>query len=94
MFNKKNFFSDYSSNSKKTLKAFKLLKKDIENSNIPVLDSYKKDYPMDFSTLLVRKFSTYKNIVIIGMGGSILGAQSIYSFLKKKIKKKIFFLII
>ena len=91
MFNKKNFFSDYSSNSKKTLKAFKLLKKDIENFNIPVLDSYKKDYPMDFSSLLVRKFSTYKNIVIIGMGGSILGAQSIYSFLKKKIKKKIFF---
>ena len=91
MFNKKNFFSGYSSNSKKTLKAFKLLKNDIENSNIPVLDSYKKDYPMDFSPLLVRKFSTYKNIVIIGMGGSILGAQSIYSFLKKKIKKKIFF---
>ena len=91
MFKKKNFFSGYSSNSKKTLKAFKLLKKDIENSNIPVLDSYKKDYPMDFSSLLVRKFSTYKNIVIIGMGGSILGAQSIYSFLKKKIKKKIFF---
>ena len=47
MFKKKNFFSGYSSNSKKTLKAFKLLKKDIENSNIPVLDSYKKDYPMD-----------------------------------------------
>ena len=91
MFKKKKFFSGYSSNSKKTLKAFKLLKKDIENSNIPVLDSYKKDYPMDFSSLLVRKFSTYKNIVIIGMGGSILGAQSIYSFLKRKIKKKIFF---
>ena len=39
----------------------------------------------------VRKFSKYKNIVIIGMGGSILGTKSIYSFLGKKIKKKVFF---
>ena len=39
----------------------------------------------------VRKFSKYKNIVIIGMGGSILGTKSIYSFLEKKIKKKVFF---
>ena len=35
--------------------------------------------------------SKFKNIVIIGMGGSILGTKSIYSFLKKKIQKKVFF---
>ena len=31
---------------------------------------------------------------IIGMGGSSLGAQAIYDFLKKKIKKNFYFLII
>ena len=34
-----------------------------------------------------------KNIIIIGMGGSILGAKSIYSFLRTKIKKNVFFFI-
>ena len=40
---------------------------------------------------MVKKFYKYKNIVIIGMGGSILGTKSIYSFFKKKIKKKVYF---
>jgi len=40
---------------------------------------------------MIKKFSNYKNIIIIGMGGSILGTKSIYSFLNKKIKKKVFF---
>ena len=34
------------------------------------------------------KFKKFKTISIIGMGGSILGAESIYQFLKDKIKKK------
>ena len=41
--------------------------------------------------ITVKKFSKYKNIVVIGMGGSILGTKSIYSFFKEKIKKKVFF---
>ena len=91
MLNKKNFFSNFPTNLKKTTQVFQLLKRDINNSNIPVLESYNKNYQVDFSQLLVRKFSRYNNIVIIGMGGSILGAQSIYLYLKKKIKKKLFF---
>ena len=91
MFNKKNFFSNFSSSLKNTTKAFQALKKDIKNSNIPVLESYNKEYQIDFSPSLVRKFSRYSNIVIIGMGGSILGAQSIYLYLQKRIKKKLFF---
>mgnify|MGYP001219487949 CR=1 FL=1 len=39
-----------------------------------------------------NNFKKYKTIVIIGMGGSILGAKAIYSFLKHKIKKKLIFL--
>ena len=91
MFNKKNFFSNFSSSLKNTTKAFQALKKDIKNSNIPVLESHNKEYQIDFSPSLVRKFSRYSNIVIIGMGGSILGAQSIYLYLQKRIKKKLFF---
>ena len=91
MFKKKNFFSNLSPNLKKTTQSFQMLKKDIKNSEMPVLDSYNKNYQIDFSSSLVKKFSRYSNIVIIGMGGSVLGAQSIYLYLKKKIKKKLFF---
>ena len=57
----------------------------------PLLDSYEKNYEFDFSKATIRKFSKYKNIIIIGMGGSILGTKSIYSYLEKKVKKKVFF---
>ena len=61
---------------------------DLKNSKIPLLESYEKNYEFDFSKTTVKKFSKYKNIVIIGIGGSILGTKSIYSFLKKKNKKR------
>ena len=78
-------------NLKKTKKVFKSLFLDIDNSEIPLLESFKKEYEFDFSKSLIKKFSKYKNIVVIGMGGSILGTKSIYSFLKNKVKKKVFF---
>ena len=40
----------------------------------------------------LKKFEKYKSIILIGMGGSVLGAQSIYSFLKQKINKDFIFL--
>jgi len=98
MLNANNFFYDSGSNLKKykknfskTKKIFKSFKEDLENFEIPLLQSYKEDYIYDFSKNTIKKFSKYKNIVIIGMGGSILGAKTIYSFFKKKIKKKVFF---
>ena len=98
MLNKSNFFRSYFGNSKsyyknvtKTKKIFKSFLVDLKNCKIPLLESYKKDYEFDFSTETVKRFSSYKNVVIIGMGGSILGTKSIYSFLKKKIKKNVFF---
>ena len=98
MFYKKNFFNNFyiksnnlNKNLKKTKKITKALIDEIDNCNIPVLEPHKKDFDFDFSNNLVKKFSKYKNIVIIGMGGSILGTKSIYSFLKKKIKKEVFF---
>ena len=97
MFSKIFFHQNFNVNSKiykknltKTKKAFQLLKDDLKNSELPLLTSFQKSYEFDFSKNTIKKFSKYKNIIVIGMGGSILGTKSIYSFLKKKVKKKYF----
>ena len=90
----KNYFinlSKYNKNLKKTKKIFNSFLLDLKNNQIPLLESYEKNYAFDFSTTIVKKFSKYKNIIVIGMGGSILGTKSIYTFCKKKIKKNVFF---
>ena len=87
MLKKDNFFKSYfiksnryNENIKKTKKIYNSFLTDLKICRIPLLESYKKDYKFDFSTATVKKFSKYKNIIIIGMGGSILGAKSIYSY--------------
>ena len=90
----KNYFtnlSNYKTNLKKTKKVFNSFIVDLKNNKIPLFESFEKNYEFDFSVATVKKFSKYRNIIVIGMGGSILGAKSIYSFLKKKIKKNVFF---
>ncbi|MDC0233483.1 glucose-6-phosphate isomerase [Candidatus Pelagibacter sp.] len=62
------------------------------NENNYILKSLNKSYKDSFNKTDIAKFKKYTNIVIIGIGGSILGAKTIYTFLKKKIKKKIFFI--
>ena len=94
MLNKNNFYlssKKFSKNLKKTKKIFNSLKQDLINSAIPLLQCYEKNYIFDFTPTTIKKFSKFKNIVIVGMGGSILGTKSIYSFFKKKVKKKVFF---
>ena len=54
------------------------------NKTLNVLD---KKFIIDPKINQLHKFKKYKKIAVIGMGGSILGAEAIYSFLKKKIKK-------
>ena len=99
MLKKDNFFksyfinlSQYNNSLKKTKKIFDSFLVDLKKNQIPLLESYKKNYEFDFSMSTVKKFSKYKNIVVIGMGGSILGIKSIYSFLKGKINKEVFFI--
>ena len=98
MLKKLNFFKgnsinkiQYNKNLKKTKKIFNSFLIDLKNNQIPLFESYEKKYEFDFSNETVKKFSKYKNIIVIGMGGSILGTKSIYSFLEKKIKKRVFF---
>ena len=95
---KNNFFKNYFTNSKQYNKNLKKTKNflndflfDLENEQIPLLKSYEKSYEFDFSKHTIKKFSKYNNVFIIGMGGSILGTKSIYSFFKDKIKKNVFF---
>ena len=94
LLNKNNFFfnsKQFYQNLNKTRKIFNFFKLDLKNFKIPLLQSYDKNYISDFSPSMVKKFSRYNNIIIVGMGGSILGTKGIYSFFKKKIKKKVFF---
>ena len=71
----------------KIRKDFHLLLKD----NNQVLKSLSKDYKNNFTKKKLLNFQKYKKIRIIGMGGSILGTESIYNFLKHKIKKNFYF---
>jgi len=54
--------------------------------------SFSKKFDINFKILDLKKFNNFKSVVLIGMGGSILGAEAIYSFFNNKIKKKFYFI--
>ena len=57
----------------------------------PLLKSLKNNYNYSFKKKYLLNFKKYSEFNLIGMGGSILGAQAIYDFLNHKIKKNFFF---
>ena len=57
-----------------------------------VIKSLTLDYKNSFDKTLIKKYRRFSNFRIIGLGGSILGSQAIYQFLKSKIKKNFFFI--
>ena len=59
--------------------------------NYPLLKSFGKNYNYSFNKIKIKKLKKFNIINIIGIGGSILGTKAIFSFLKNKIKKNIFF---
>jgi glucose-6-phosphate isomerase len=63
----------------------------ILNEETQVISSLSKSYKDSFSKKNIKHFNKKLDYRIIGMGGSTLGAQAIYDFLKKKIKKKFVF---
>ena len=81
----------------KNLKQNTFLKKEIENiyKNINLkkntLNSLGNRFKLNFDKNELSKFNKFKNIAIIGMGGSILGTKAIYNFLRTKIKKNFLF---
>ena len=52
-----------------------------------VIQSMTKNYKDNFDKKKFNKYQKYKNLRLIGMGGSILGAKAIFSFMRHKIKK-------
>ena len=76
----------------------KKLKKIIEefqyliNVKKDALHTISKNFKLNFKHSELKKFNKFKNIIVIGMGGSILGSKAIYTYLKKKIKKNFIFI--
>ena len=63
----------------------------IKNKN-HVISSLSKNYKNSFDKKKLKKYKKDLNYRVIGMGGSTLGTQAIYDFLKHKIKKKFLFI--
>jgi len=84
-----NFKKINKKNIKNKIKKFKKINFLIE---YPLLETLTKNYKYNYSRTFIRKFKKYSIIRLIGMGGSILGAEAIYQFLKNKVKKKFIFL--
>ena len=57
-----------------------------------VIESLSKNYKNSFNKAKLNKYKKSSHYRVIGMGGSTLGAQTIYSFLKDKIKKNFLFI--
>ena len=57
-----------------------------------VFHSFSKNFKLNFNLAELKKYKKFKRIIIIGLGGSILGAQAINFFLKEQVKKELIFI--
>ena len=90
MFNKNIDFKNFQIKRKT-----KYIKKKLElliKENNQILKSLSKKYKNSFDKKKLNNYKKFSNYRIIGMGGSSLGAQAIYDFLKHKIKKNFLFI--
>ena len=84
--NFKNFKKE--SNNKKLKELFTSVISKKNDLLLSLTNSYKDSY----NKKNLKKYKKHKNFRLIGMGGSTLGAQTIYQFLNNKIKKNFFFI--
>ena len=89
MFLKEIDFKEF--NLKKNLSLKKKLNKILNKKN-SVIESLSKNYKNSYDKKLLNKYKKSLNFRVIGMGGSILGTQAIYDFLRHKIKRKFEFI--
>jgi glucose-6-phosphate isomerase len=78
----------------KTKKKSLLIKKKLISllkSKNKILNSLSQNYKDNFTKNILLKYKRNTDYRVIGMGGSSLGTQTIYDFLKHKIKKKFVF---
>jgi glucose-6-phosphate isomerase len=89
------FFKNIKFKNFKVKKKNQNIKKDLKiliNENNEVLKSLFPQYKNSYSKKNIIKYKKYSYVRIIGIGGSILGAEAIYDFLKNKIKKNFLFI--
>jgi len=55
------------------------------------IHSLSKNFKLNFKISDLFRFKKFNTIAIVGMGGSILGSEAIYQFLKNRIKKNFIF---
>ena len=75
-------------------KKFKQVSKDLNHilkKKNQVIRSLSGSYKNSFDIKKLNKYKKFKNFRVIGMGGSSLGTEAIYDFLRKKIKKNFSF---
>ena len=66
--------------------------KQLFNDKSEVIKSLSSNYkPFYDKKEILKKYKNYKQVRLIGMGGSIMGAKAIHSFLNHKIKKNFYF---
>ena len=78
---------------KKNLRIKKYLQLILKNED-SVISSLGNGYRLSFNKIKIIKYKKFLSYRLIGMGGSSLGAQAIYEFLKKKLKRNLLLLII
>ena len=79
-------------NKKKPKKKIEILLTKLLNEDNKIIKSLNNSYKDSWNIKEIKKYKKFSNITLVGMGGSIMGSKSIYSFLKNKIKKIFFFL--
>ena len=84
-------FKNFSLKKKNSIKIKKNLIFILKNKS-QIIQSLSKGYKNSFDKKKLKQYKKFSNYRIIGMGGSTLGAQSIYDFLKQKIKKRFTFI--
>ena len=92
-FIQKEFFN--SKNNKKINKKFFDILNSITfnlDSSKSAINSLSNKFKFNFRIKDLNRFKKFNTVVIVGMGGSILGSEAIYFFLKKRIKKDFIFL--
>ena len=65
---------------------------ELMRDNNSLFKSFLLDSNYHFEFQDIKNFKKFQIVIVIGMGGSILGAKAIYSFLKHKIKKEFIFI--
>ena len=83
-------FNNFKIKKNSTLVKKNLIK--LLNSKNEVLNSLSQNYKNNFTKKLIDKYKKKIDYRVIGVGGSSLGTQTIYNFLKHKIRKNFVFI--